>query len=68
MARGSEKRCAKSMYLIRVVIVIKVVMRKKMSELINVVTGIRMDQWEKMLKIKKRSATFIRYWRVSTFS
>ena len=37
---------------------------KKMPELINVVTGIRTNRWEKMLKINKRSATFIRYWRV----
>ena len=35
-----------------------------MPEFINVVTGIRTNRWEKMLKINKRSATFIRYWRV----
>ena len=35
---------------------------KKMPKFINVVTGIRTNRWEKMLKINKRSATFIRYW------
>ena len=63
MARGSEK------------VVLKVVPNKssdwnkssdekKMPELINVVTRIRTNRWEKMLKINKRSAMFIRYWRV----